>query len=153
MTPTVHSEEGRGLLKMKGWLDGCEWCFVVGTGLCVLPLSHLVEDIFPVAVIVYFFVGWVKLSPACVCLPCPLRSVALRAVRVSDLFTKRITVARVWEAEFRFDFWLNWWNGSEPSPPSKCAFNLSDKMHTTGLCVREVFLFGRWSEPPLFLYL
>lgn len=53
----------------------------------------------------------------------------------------------------RFDVWLNWWNGSRPSSPSKCAFNLSDKMHTTGLCVREVFLFGRWSKPPYSLSL
>lgn len=71
------------------------------------------------------------------------------------LFTKRSTVARVWNAEFRFDSWLNQWNGSEPSPPSKCAFNLWYKMHTKGLCVREVFLFWQvvYTPPsPFFLY-
>lgn len=73
-------------------------------------------------------------------LPSPLRCVTLWAVRLT-LFTKRSTVARVWNDEFRLDSWLNRWYGSEPSPPSKCAFNLWYKMHTTGLCVREVFLF------------
>lgn len=70
------------------------------------------------------------------------------------LFTKRSTVARVWNAEFRFDSWLNQWNGSEPSPPSKCAFNLWYKMHTMGLCVREVFLFWQVVRrpPSFFLY-
>lgn len=79
--------------------------------------------------------------------------VYLSGVRVT-LFTKRSTVARVWNAEFRFDSWLNQWNGSEPSPPSKCAFNLWYKMHTMGLCVWEVFLFWQvvCRPPSFFLY-
>ncbi len=87
-----------------------------------------------------------------VSLPSPRRRVTLGAVRLT-LFTKRSTVARVWNAEFRLDPWLNRWNGSEPSPPSKCAFNLWYKMHTTASVCRKCFFFGRWSGPPLSFYI
>lgn len=153
MTPTVHSEEGRGLLKMKGWLDGCEWCFVVGTGLCVLPLSHLVEDIFPVAVIVYFlWGGWNCLQHACVC-------PALWGLWHSELCVYLICSQSVsrWRVceKLNLDLTSGWTDEMDLSPahppsvlltsPTKCTLQAS-------VCGKCFFLAGDLNPLSFFIY-
>ncbi len=77
-----------------------------------------------------------------VSLPSPRRRVTHGAVRLT-LFTKRSTVARVLNAEFRLDPWLNRWNGSEPVHPPSVLLTSDTKCTLRPLCAGSVsFLAG-----------